>query len=388
MIRSIASQAAGAAFNMLVGFALLMFLGRWLAPEDFARYVSLLSAAVVALIVIAGGNPLWLYRESVTASAVQMRPRVALAVAQALLVCALLAAAAWCLQGTAALFAMLTAGALALADFVSAQLRAQGRFAREAGWQIALRLASAAAIVAAVMWHARDAGSIFLAWLLPTVVLLAVVARFRLAWPRIAGLPAHLALVAPIVLVDGLLALLLRGDVAVLASRFAPRELADYAACTRFTEAAILAFAPISNVLIRYLGLRRGAPREFARTWQQALAMAMALGALAILAAWVAGEAVVRAVFGVQYADAGQLLWWVALALPFLLANGVLALAMLASGRERQLALVLAAGVAAWLAALLFGAPLGLRAVAAGAAMAHAAMTLVLGLMLLQEREA
>lgn len=385
MFRSIASQAAGAAFNAAAGFLLLIFLGRWLPPAEFASYVALLSAAAVALVAIAGGNPLWLYREGVTGLEA-LRPRLGLAVAQVLLACALLATAAWLLRGTAALLAMLCAGALALAEFVSAQLRAQGRFAREALWQVAMRLATAAAITGMVVFVARDAGSIFLAWLLATVVMLATVARVHLVWPRFAQFGPHLALVLPIVGVEALLALATKGDMAVLSVRFSAGELAHYAACTRFNEAAILAFAPLSNVQMHYLRLQRGNKKAFSQVWLRALAAALGFGALAIGASAVAGEWVVRALFGTQYQDAGALLVWVALALPFMLANMVLAQALVAAGQERRLALALCAGVATWLTALLLGAQQGLRGAAVAAALSHAGLALGLGLLLLRER--
>jgi O-antigen/teichoic acid export membrane protein len=383
MMVSIASQAAGAAFNAVIGFALLVFVGRVMAPADFAAYVALLGAATVGLVAIAGGNPLWLYRESVGAPRPAVRARVGLAVAQALLAGAVLAALAGATHGTPALLALLCSTALAMADFVSAQWRAEGRFAREAAWQVTLRIASGLAIVAAVSWVARDAAAIFGAWLLASCVVLATVARRRLAWPRFAGLGSHVALVLPIVAVEAMLALATKGDVTVLSARLAPHQLADYAACTRFTDAALLAFAPVNNVQQRYLGLKRDDRAAFDGVWKRSLAGAMVLGAAAIAASLLGGDWVVAAVFGPQYRAAGQLLPWTALALPFLLANVVLAQALVAAGRERALVAVLAGGVAAWLAGLWLGADAaGLRGAAVGGALAHAALALAQALVL------
>lgn len=384
MMRSIATQAAGAAFNAVVGFALLVFLGRSLAPEAFAGYVALLSAVAVVLIAIAGGNPTLLYREGVSAAPGALAPRARLAVAQVLAATGVFVLAALFVAPGAAPVAMLCAGAIALAELVSARLRAQGHFGAEAGWQAAMRVASALAIVAAVLFFAREASSIFLAWLLAASAMLVLFGRHWLAAPRLRGLPAHLALVAPIVAVDALLALATKGDVALLSVRVSARDLADYAVCTRFTDAAVLAFAPVSNVQMRHLTLRRALPDEFARTWMRAAGIGLAAGALAIAASVAAGERVVPMVFGDAYAGAGPLLARVALALPFLLANLMLAQAMIAAGRERALALILALGAAAWVTALWLAARDGLAAAAVASACVHAVIALVLAGVLLR----
>jgi O-antigen/teichoic acid export membrane protein len=372
MTRAMSYQAAGTAFHAAVGFALVMALGRLLPPATLAQYISLLSAMAVAVILIGGGNASWLYRAGVAHGGSVPRGALGNAVAQAAIATFAVAAVAAFWQGPPAALAMLCAGTIVFADFVSMQLRARGWFGWEAAWQAGVRLISALAILGAMLWFGPTTSVIFLGWLLATGFSLAFAARYCLAPPRLSGLRAHALQVAPIVLVDGLLALLTRGDVVVLSTRIAPTDLAAYAVDSRFIEAAILAFAPVSNVQMRNLGTKLDVSEQFTKAWRHAAGIGFALGLTALIASLVAGKWVVGLIFGATYLEAGKLLPWLALSLPMLLANLVLAQAMLVTGREKELVLVLALGAAAWALGLLY--PLGsdLRIACAGAAIAHA----------------
>lgn len=383
MTRAVSYQAVGTVFHAAVGFALVMVLGRLLAPATLAQYITLLSAMAVAVILIGGGNASWLYRAGVANGGPVPRSALGNAIAQALVATFALAASAWLWRGEAAALAMLCAGTLVLAEFVSMQLRARGSFGREAAWQAGIRLVSALAILSGLLWLGPTTNVIFLGWIFATSLMLVLAARFCLTPPRLSGLHAHALQVAPIVIVEGLLALLTKGDVAVLSVRVAPADLAAYAVDSRFIEAAILAFAPISNVQMRHLGMKLGAPAHFADAWQRAAALGFALGLTALTASLVAGEWVVGLIFGPAYVKAGHLLPWLAASLPMLLANLVLAQAMLTAGRESALVWVLAFGAAVWAFGLVYPSGSDLRIACACAAIAHAcAMGAMIALLL------
>lgn len=384
MLRSIAVQTVGAAFNAAVGFALLAFLGRMLAPASFGAYVSLLSFAVVALVVVSGGNPTLLYRD--TAASGNARDRIGLAVAQVCGVGALGTCLAGLTLGVAAALAMACVAAIALADLVSAQLRGHGRFAAEALWQAACRLASAAAIVAAVFWLGPQSEAIFFAWFAATCLMLGIWGWRWLRVPRLIGLRAHLALALPLVILDALTALITKGDVALLATAIAPEQLADYAVCSRFTEAALLAFAPVCNVQMRYLTQGRQQAAAFDRTWRTAVATALGFGTLVVGAGLLAGDWVVPAIFGPAYASAGRLLLHVALSVPSILASLVLAQALLALERERMVVGILACSAVAWILAMQIGARHSLVAAADLVALVHALTATTFSAVLLRLR--
>lgn len=366
---AVAVQFAGAAFNALVSFALMAWLARTLGPPAFGQFVSALSLALVALVAIEAGWAPLAYRATV-ASPDEGR-RIARRATGWFLLSGLalsaIAAAVW-LPAAMALGCMVL---VAASNLVSARLRGAGRFAAEAAWQAACRLASALAIVAVTVNLAKSTSAIFAAWALGLLACLGLAGWRALAVPAWPGWREGLALALPFVALEGAFAVVAKGDVAMLGlSRLEPGELARYAACTRFTEAGLLLFAPFANPLLREFRLR-AAGDGFAGALRAALACALGLGVLAVLASIVAGTAAMRLVLGPEYESAGALLPWVASILPFAFANLVLLPALYARHRERA--------AAAWLAGAALAAPFVLIAgarvgEAAGAAVALAGL--------------
>lgn len=377
---SIAAQATGAGFNAALSFALLLLLARAMGASGFGDYVALLSVASVLLIAIEGGWNTLVYRTAATpgggeATSLQLARG---AFAHGLAAAATLAAAAW-LAGAPGLAAALACmGAVAAMNLVSARLRGAGRFGTEALWQAGGRVASLLAIAWAVTRIDAAPVTAFLGWGAGLVLCLAAWGWRWLPRPSWPAARAGYALAWPLVMFEGLNAFLFKGDAAVLKAAGMPAaELAQYAACTRFTEAAVLLFAPVVNVLLLHLRRATGEPAAFARLAARALAAAASLGVACCAGSALLGERLVPALFGAPFAAAGALLPWVALMLVFALPNQVLFQMLLARGRERTLAAVLAAGALALLAGLLFGAHAdGASGAALGVAAAQALVAL------------
>jgi O-antigen/teichoic acid export membrane protein len=173
-----------------------------------------------------------------------------------------------------------------------------------------------------------------------------------------------------------------KGDVAFLKALNLPtNELSQYAACTRLTEAVLLLFAPVTNVLLHSLRQRAGDRVAFSALLQRALTAAVALGLLACLGSWAASERLMPALFGPEFHPAGTLLPWVALSLPFGLSNLVCFQALIARDREHRLVLALVLAATALALGLTLGAAAsGARGAALGVAIAQA---LLLGACLL-----
>lgn len=381
-------QAAGTALCAVLSFALLMLLGRVLGSDGFGLYVWLLGLATLALIVVEGGWPTLLYRDTARPDATPARTEALAAHALGwILVSAMAlgvagAGLAWIGWPAHAGFApadlaaaMLCMGCVATMNLVSGRLRGAGRFAREAMWQVAGRVLSAGCIVLAVVYAAPSFAGIFAAWAAGLAIVLVLYGRRWLAAPRWRGWHGASRLAVPFVMFEGLLALLLRSDVAVLGALGVPRaSLSHYAACTRWTEAALLVFAPAANVILRGVLHARdeAAGRRLAMrfTW---FAFACGCGCAALGAAF--GDRLMPAVFGPEFAPAGALLPWVAAMLPFALANLVRFQWALAAGRERGLVARLALGVALLLVALCAGNAVdGIRGAAVGVMLAQAAL--------------
>lgn len=379
LFRAIGVQSAGALACAAVSFALVAFLGRMLGPASFGAYASALAIAAVALIAIEGGWSTYLYRERAGNPAPEAERALtghALAhVATATGVATAIAATVRADTPAIAL-AIFCIGLVAAGNLVSARMRGIGAFGREAAWQLALRIASAALVVAALATLGPHVPLVFAAWAAALAVLLAAVGRHWLALPRWRGLSACYPAVLPFVAADGLMIFMLRSDVAVLdAYGMGSVALSSYAACTRFNEVALLAAAPVANVLLRNLRMRRDDRRRYARLWQTAVALALGAGLVAVGVAARYGERIVTTIFGTAYAGAGGLLPWVVAALPFALANLLLVPTLVAAGRERWLAAALTLAGGLVVAALGIGlARDGARGAAIGAIGAQLAL--------------
>jgi O-antigen/teichoic acid export membrane protein len=353
MIRAIGIQTLAQAFNAAVSFALVAFLGRQLGTDGFGAYAAILSLATVALVAIEGGWPTLVYRDGIGARA-EARSQASLALGHMLLAgvalatIAAIATFAGAPSGAATAVALLCMTAIACANLVSARLRAQARFAADAGWQVGARVASAGAIAVVVLGGLRHPAAIFAAWGAAVALALFGWGRRELAPPRRTGLRAGYRIVAIFVLVEVFTAALLRGDVALYAALgMESRTLSLVAAATRYVEFAVLMFAPIGNVLLHRLRGVAHAPAELARLWRRTATFAAGAGLVALALAGVAREALMRIAFGEAFAAGAALLPLVLAALPLALANSVLAAALLATGRERRLAANLAASAVA-----------------------------------------
>lgn len=385
MVRAIGAQGLGAVFTALVSFALLVYLGRVLGTETFGHYVAVLNTALLGLILIEGGWPTLVYRDTAGRDvAAGHGDRLSgQAVAHMLVVAGLLVALTLALHGLglasltlpAALLCMLTVG---LMNLVSARLRGAGRFGHEALWQGSGRVASAVLIVACVLWFSTRLPWIFMAWAAGLALVLWFGGRRWLSPPRSHGMVAGYRLVLPFLLLEGLIVFLIKGDMALLGVlESSPEQLSYYAACSRLTEAAVLLFSPVSNVLLRSFR-QTDSLANLAALVRRMLALAWLAGLTAVLLSWLYGPQLMPLLFGPSFAPAGALLPWLAAILPFALSNLILFQALVAQGRERSLAIALLLSALCMCIAMGTGLHLaGTRGAAAGLAITQALLFMV-----------
>ena len=395
-MRAIAIQAGGAAFSALVSFVLLVVLARAFGPESFGSYVALLSVAVLGLILIEAGWPTRLYRETVDAALAKTLAEstaIGHAVAHVASVGLVLCLAAWVLGGATRLAASLAFGCmilLALSNLVAARIRGHGRFALDTLWQCSGRLASAALILFVIMQFPATAELVFAGWSVAVAVLLLLWGRFWLAPPRWRGLAGDYRYVLPFLAINGGSVFLLRGDMSLLgAFDLPPTDLSFYAAGTRFTEAAVLLFAAVTNVLFRTFRLRVHDAILFRRELRFALALALGAGIPALIASVLLGQFVMTQVFGPEYRAAGDLLPWITASLPLMLVNLVLIQAAAARDREARVAGYVFFACALLASGLYLGSMFhGIRGAAAGVFAAHGVLVVMLLWLVLRNRGA
>ena len=178
-IKGVWAQVGGALLNALLSFFLLLVLARQFSLASFADYSVLLNAGTIALMIIEGGYPLLVYRETAltSASLIPWRDQfLSLAVGSglaAMLVMAALPIGPWLGQGYMAWWAVLACmGLLAWMNIYSGVLRGTGRFQTEAAWQVGGRLGSMGAILAALSLGASSGTEVFVAWSIGLLVLI------------------------------------------------------------------------------------------------------------------------------------------------------------------------------------------------------------------------
>jgi O-antigen/teichoic acid export membrane protein len=369
-------QFAGTLCNAAISFGLVLLIARLLGSAEFGHYAAILSFAAVASILIEGGWPGRVYRDAVTSdprAADMARQTLARGIGHACTVAGITAGiAALLVPGEPAwALALACMGAVATMNLVSARMRAAGRFGLEALWQIGGRIASAACIVVTLSLLSTDVAGVFAAWTCGLLVVIAIGAPAWLTRPTLRGSLQAWPATTTFLLFELAAALLFKGDVALVRWAGAdPSTLAQYAACTRLNEAALLLFAAVANVMLRSLRLVHDDPHAFRQLWWRACSAGAALGIACVIGSGVLGSLLMPWLFGAEYAAAGDLLVYTALLLPFALPNLILVQALIACGRERRLA-VRCLGVAAFATLAL---PLGVHLGAgAGAAIAAAA---------------
>jgi O-antigen/teichoic acid export membrane protein len=390
VISGIKAQTAAAAINALLSFVLMMALARMLGTSRFADYSVLLNAGVLALMVLEGGYALLVYRETAAVSRLllpwqaQLLPlSTAYALCMALWL-GLLPVGTLLDQSNAAWYGVVACMLLvAWMNVYSGFLRGQGRFAQEALWQVMGRVASLLAIMVGMWAGWTTASGVFWAWALGLAVLLLLTGKPR--WPPKpafvwAGPIRHAA--GHLMFGQLLYVAMLRVDLLMMATLGStPVQMAYYAAAARFTELALLLFAPVMNVLP--LGLRQRASdrARFGRFLRQVLATGLALAVVittmgTYLAAWL-----MPLIFGPDFMGAAPLLGWQLGALVLVLPAQVLAQAVIAQNKERWVWAAYATGLPMALLALAWLVP-GYGAMGAAWAMllGHAGVLMMLAL--------
>lgn len=355
----LAAQSAGTLFCAGVSFVLTLWLGRSLGTDTFGHYVAVLNLATLVLVLQEGGWPTRIYRQwaQQQPSSPQSPDPMGHALAHTLWVTAALGALLLyptAFDRLALLAALLCMATVAWNNLVSSKLRGTGRFALEALWQSTGRITSALAIVALLWWHpAPTVAHVFWAWSLGLLVLLVGTAPRWWARPQWSGLWAHYPQLWPFVLMALASLWLLKADVVLLSGlRLPAPELSIYAACTRITEAALLLFAPLGNILLhRFAQLPDPVQRQ--SLLQGLMWRVMAVGLLIWGVSWTWASELMVLLFGTPYAAAGDLLPWVLAALPLSLGTGLMVPYLIAQGLEKPLAGILVCGgtllgIAAW----------------------------------------
>lgn len=349
------AQWASVLYGAVVSLALTIVLARWMGAEAFGRYAYIVSLCSLLALAQDAGLRTLLMREGAgptpglafPAETLPAQALVHLLVATAMLLMLVLA---WRPGGDTlalccgiACFAMIT-----FSQWVTARLRADGHFVRDACWQALGRTSSAACMVLAAWVLGARPWVILLAWCVGLVLAMGAIPkgmRLRFTW-RIDR--RIYAAAAPFLWIDLATTLYHRIDLLILHGLLGTvAPVGHYVAAYRVYDGVIMLAAPLAVMLFRALR-RAGEGPVQDRLVVRALLLAGLLGAGLAATGWLVGPVFAGLLFGAGYrAETGVLIGWLFSAFVFVLPNYVMT--QLAIARHRQRWYAVSAGLCALL---------------------------------------
>ncbi len=380
-------QWAATAYVAALSMGLIFILGRMLAPVAFGDYSCMVAAASFFAIIQDGGFKTLIFREKTSPTsglAGQSDALLPLAMghtAVATMLGACLGLLLFPGKGPAAAVACF--GCLTVTNLVSAELKADGRFSREALWQVLVRTTGACGILLLVLLFSPTPLFIFIGWSLGLMLCMRL-SPTPIPRPRFRGIgtPGIKGTRISFMAIDAATIIYFRCDILLLGYLLEEGpETGCYAAAYHFLGGIILFAAPLGGMLFRKLRQTAGRDSEFKALLLKTILLFIGAAGVFILSAHLLGDWIVRLTFGAAYEGAAPLLKLLFWSLLFVLPNTVLTQAAVALNSERYYAL--AAGTCA-VVNIVLNLILIPRLGGAGAAWATIAAEAVLFFMLLR----
>jgi len=335
------SQFISTIFVALISFLLSVVLARKLGVVDFGNYSYLLGIAGIFMIFQNGGYKVLIFREGVNSNVKNLLSNaighLLFVTLAGLIFIFLFKPNNWPIL-ISSIFCM---GLVVLSEFISSLFRSEGRYHLDSLWRIFLRTLSALLILYIVFFfEVFTIGLIFLAWAMALLI--------GLVWPISKGLlskptfnirndffRANMAFLT----IEMATILYFRSDIVLL--EYLGNNSGDvgqYAAAYRVLEGIILLATPIAVIVFRELKIRINNPPSFFRLLFQLLPLMLFIALLIIIASALWGSKLIVIFFGTQYQLAGDLLFWLMLAMAFILPNYILTQGSIVLNREASYA--------------------------------------------------
>jgi O-antigen/teichoic acid export membrane protein len=385
LTKQVATQWAAALFGGIAATVVQIALARVLGPTTFGLFSIATAVASIGFILQEGGFRTLLFREATRPTRGLPPPDSLLALAIgwdvtvtaiAVVASGLAAAVIEGRLGIAIAIVLVINCGRALSAYISAQMRAQGRFEIEALWQVETRAITTVAILAAAL-ATGDLLAILAAGASAQVIVLCVpMVRNRLVWPQFQWMGEVWRICAVLIAIDFVITCYFRIDVLILAALGRPRaEIGVYSAAMRFLEAYVYAVTPIAAIFFRSARL----VVDPSNVLTPRILILSILFAVPVLVAFnltiFFGDAIVVFVYGPDYQSSGTYLPWIAVASFAIVPNFLVGQALLALNREFPFLLATLGGLAVNVGANLILIP---ASGALGAAQATAATEMML----------
>jgi O-antigen/teichoic acid export membrane protein len=340
MVKALSSQWLATIYVAGVSAGITLFLARSLGPDSFGVYSYFLVLASLIAAAQDGGFAALLVREKTAVSHALKFSVIHLtsyALGNNLVVTALAALIIWLLPVSdkqALLAAVFCLSLIVLGNTVSAILRGEGRFGRDAKWQISFRSVTAVAIVLAAMIAALSPLTIFLSWAAGAALVLAIGSGRVLVFPKIPDYRAMYREILPLAVISFATTIYFRIDIVMLSHFLDDKsQVGYYSAAYKFFEGIILLLGPISYICFRKLRQNWQDKMRFAALlkWMTGL-MLMSSLAIILLLYW-AGPWAVEFLYGKAYGASVGILFLLSLSLFFVMPNYILTQAAIADNK-------------------------------------------------------
>ncbi len=345
MIRLLTGQWLATAYVAIVTALLFFALGRILGPEKFGVFSYVHSFSLIYFIFQDGGFRTMIFRESASQSIGFPPVRELLPQALGHLVGATLFGMVLLLvlplpYKMAIAAALICAAGVVCVNLVSALLKGEGDFIKEALWQVQVRTLSGGMIIAGLLVCRDSVSGVFWFWAGGLfLVLLLPVARQKLMWPNFKWNCSLYKLVVFFLLIDAATVLYFRIDMLVLQYLgVGSAEIGNYAAAYRVLSAALLFMTPVAHLAFKYLRGQFSEPKKFA--YNLCFMMLASLGVALVLCLFGRhfAQDIILLAFGSKFIQAVPFLGLLLVALVFMMPNFILTQAMIACHEEKYYA--------------------------------------------------
>ena len=334
------------AYNAGVSILLMFFLGRVMGPTAFGQYSYILTLASLFFVLQNGGIRTLIFREKTLPSPAlkEYGDRLlswglghTVVITLAGILCVLILPFQYRFGIIAAL---LVFGSQSVATFVSSVLRGDGRFPREAKWQMMVRTSGAAGILVALFFHRPEPWVVFVGWSIGLLLCLGFspvpLTKPSLGIFKILDIRrACLGFMA----IDAATVVYYRCDIILLEYLTKNNaEVGYYSAAYRFLEGVVLMAVPLRIVLFRNLRLAWEDKAFFESQIAKMGIWMLGVACLVLGVGALFSKEIVSVTFGSAYGESAVLLPWLLGALLFVLPSGILTQGAVARNLERYYA--------------------------------------------------
>lgn len=351
LIRTIGSQWGAVLYGAAVMFFLLVLLARKLGPSSLAIFLYIQAIAAIFAILQDGGFQALLFREKVAPSektGITANTLVSGYLSYVTLI-TLIGSTVVLLSPTAFktgfILAFIYLAFRCITNIVSALLKGQGFFTREALWRFQLYTFLVLPVLVLIWLTPPSPEKVFLGFIIGQLLLLSTKnGREFISRPKLTLLPWRIwKTCLAFIVINGATIVYFKSGIIMLKHLQPDLALVGYyGAAFQLLEGVNLLATPVVHLLFRYLRLswldRKTFSRRFGKSMIGVIAVAFLITAAGILFA----PGIIILVYGKAYSPAADILPVLLLALLFLLPNFILTQGLIALNGERYYAVAAA----------------------------------------------